>query len=368
LNGAAGGAVSGFTDDAVLSENLEAWDGAVTEGLEAGRRAVRREILEDFASSGCDELELLDPYEEGLRYRLGTLVSLYCASEEERIAFLEPDGLREVLTENGARLFRYERSVHVRTEETEDPETGETVEREVRILRCEVRYRGEQDLASEVFRLDEAGAARASEYARNLSLLLRDGEIQMLSGEEALPAVSYEGAVFTDGAVPVVYYSQRDPRWCDLPYGTDTIGGSACGPASMAIVVSSLTPRRVDVPHMAYWAYEQGYWCAGSGSYRALISGACKAWGLPVEKCPRDRPERIREALRAGKLVVAIMGPGHFTRGGHYIVLRAVTPSGTVLVADPASRKRSLAEWDLGLITEEASHYSERDPPFWIVG
>ena len=85
---------------------------------------------------------------------------------------------------------------------------------------------------------------------------------------------SYEGVIFTDGATEVVYYNQLDERWADLPYGTDNIGGYGCGPTSMAIVVSSLTDQTVDPPTMAEWAYQNGYWCSGNGSYHSLIPGA----------------------------------------------------------------------------------------------
>ena len=60
------------------------------------------------------------------------------------------------------------------------------------------------------------------------------------------------------------------------------------------------------------------------------------------------------DALADGKLVVAIMAKGHFTNSGHFIVLRGVTAEGKILVADPASRKRSEQEWDLSIILDEA--------------
>ena len=82
----------------------------------------------------------------------------------------------------------------------------------------------------------------------------------------------------------------------------------------MSIVVSSLTDKIVDPVAMAQWAYENGYWCKGSGSYHALIPGAAEAWKLPVEGCTASEPQRIADALSDGKLVVAIMGPGHFTK------------------------------------------------------
>ena len=40
-------------------------------------------------------------------------------------------------------------------------------------------------------------------------------------------------------------------------------------------------------------------------------------------------------ALSQGKLVVASMGPGTFTRGGHFIVLTGITDDGKIKVNDP---------------------------------
>lgn len=180
--------------------------------------------------------------------------------------------------------------------------------------------------------------------------------------------LSYDGVVFTDGETQVVYYNQLDERWKDLPYGTDNIGGYACGPTSMSIVVSSLTSETIDPPHMAQWAYENGYWCSKYGSYHSLIPGAAASWGLPCQGCTASEPQRIVDALANGKLVVAIMTKGHFTKSGHFIVLRGVTSEGKILVADPASYDRSNKAWDMSIILNEASRSAGSGGPFWIIG
>ena len=74
------------------------------------------------------------------------------------------------------------------------------------------------------------------------------------------------------------------------------------------------------------------------------------------------------DALSSGKLVVVIMSKGHFTRGGHFIVLRGVTSEGKILVADPASTSRSQKEWDLSIILNEAGHRAGAGGPFWLIG
>lgn len=80
--------------------------------------------------------------------------------------------------------------------------------------------------------------------------------------------------------------------------------------------------------------------------------------GLRVRGCSPSEPQRIVDALADGKLVVALMTKGHFTKSGHFIVLRGVTSEGEILVADPASYQRSNQTWDLSIILNEASRSS----------
>ena len=136
----------------------------------------------------------------------------------------------------------------------------------------------------------------------------------------------------------------------------------------MSIVVSSLTSETVDPPHMAQWAYENGYWCSKSGSYHTLIPCAAEEWGLRVEGCTAVEPQRIVDALSEGKLVVALMTKGHFTSSGHFIVLRGVTAGGQIMVADPSSYTRSEKTWDMSIILNEASKNAGAGGPFWIIG
>lgn len=86
-----------------------------------------------------------------------------------------------------------------------------------------------------------------------------------------------------------------------------------------------------------------------------------------MEGCTASEPQRILDALGSGKLVVAIMSPGHFTTGGHFIVLRGVKDR-KILVADPASTSRSQKVWDLSIILNEAGHQAGAGGPFWLIG
>lgn len=178
----------------------------------------------------------------------------------------------------------------------------------------------------------------------------------------------YDGVTFKDGSREVVYYNQMDSRWADKPYGPrDTIGVSGCGPTSLSIVVSTLTSKRIDPVTMANWAYNNGYLAEGTGSYHSLIPDGAQHFGLNVQGAAQKDQQTMINALSSGKLVVAIMGKGHFTSSGHFMVLRGVTSEGKILVADPASRKRSEQEWDFSIILNEARKNAAAGGPFWII-
>ena len=178
----------------------------------------------------------------------------------------------------------------------------------------------------------------------------------------------YGDIVFSNAETPVVYYNQTDARWGNKSYGkTSTIGRAGCGPTALAIAVASLTNNKVTPYDVAQWSVANGGMCEGSGSYHSLIPNGGRHYGLTVTSIGRDG-KKLVEALQEGKLVIAIMSKGHFTSSGHFIVLRGITAEGKLLVADPASVKRSNKEWDLRIVTGEASRkVGSAGGPFWVL-
>ena len=150
-------------------------------------------------------------------------------------------------------------------------------------------------------------------------------------------------------------------------YGkSGTIGEAGCGPTALAIAVASLTSNQVTPYDVAQWSVENGYRCEGNGSYHSLIPNGGAHYGLTVTGVGNDS-KRLVDALKNGKLVIAIMSKGHFTSSGHFIVLRGVE-NGKILVADPANYTRSQQAWDLSIILNEASGRAGAGGPFWIIG
>ena len=360
---------SGIADGEVLTQNMVELNDGISSVLSEGLADVLERIDADFAASGCDQKEINNPYGSDIRFNANYFISMYCASRDSDVESISKDELLSLIRDNKDKLYSFTYRDEQREVDGEpDPETHEVEKVTITVRIYTISYNGEVYFEDSIFSLTDDQKSLAVNYAQNLSVLLSDGSYQGLSDTEfSSLGVSYVGVVFTDGSTPVVYYNQMDERWKDLPYGTDDIGHYGCGPTSMAMVVSSLTSETVDPPHMAQWAYENGHWCSRSGSYHSVVTGAAQAWGLNVTASPRTSPQPLIDALSSGKLVVAIMGPGHFTKHGHFIVLRGVTSDGKVLVADPASRSRSGTEWDMTIITSEASRNASGDCPFWII-
>lgn len=208
------------------------------------------------------------------------------------------------------------------------------------------------------------------QWAALLYSTMADGEYGAPAGSVPDGSMDYGDIIFTGrgSSLEVVYYHQGDSRWGAKPYGkTGTVKSSGCGPSCMAICISALTGMKIDPGEMCDWAYAHGYRCEGSGSYHSLIPGAAKAFGVPCEGLGRDKNKLVR-ALQDGKLVVAILSKGHFTTGGHFIVLRGITDEGKILVADPASYRNSEQEWEIGVFPAECNKRAGSGGPFWALG
>ena len=173
--------------------------------------------------------------------------------------------------------------------------------------------------------------------------------------------------ILTGGLLDTVYFCQSDEVWAEQLYGTDPIGPYGCGPTVMAMAVATMTDTDTDPAVMAAWAATHGYWARRSGSYDSIVMGTARSFGLEAESLTQRTVEEMLRALWDGKLLVAHVGPGHFTQGGHFILIRGVTLGGDVLVADPNSLERSLQLWDPQIILDELSSARSSGAPLWAL-
>ena len=175
--------------------------------------------------------------------------------------------------------------------------------------------------------------------------------------------------VLTGGGVDVAYFNQTDEARSEQKYGSDPLATHGCGPTAMAMAVSSLTEEIVDPADMAALCVKQGHWCPHHGSYLSIVQGVAETYGLACESLDLETldEDALYQRLASGDVAVALMTKGHFTKGGHFILLRGTTLTGQILVADPASRDRSLISWELSLILDELSPSRHDGAPLWML-
>lgn len=143
----------------------------------------------------------------------------------------------------------------------------------------------------------------------------------------------------------VIFYDQKDYRnskFCGI--NGYTIGGSGCGVTAMAIVASTYEQdTKYDPIYMNNEATKKGLCGGGStGTKQAFFSkeaSAMKYKFMGGVKTSKSLLNQVLKHLSQGHLVIAHMGAGHFTGGGHYMVLGGVDPdTKKVYVYDPNNR------------------------------
>ena len=158
-----------------------------------------------------------------------------------------------------------------------------------------------------------------------------------------------------------IYFNQGDSAWNQNGY---CIAKAGCGPTSMAVVITSLTGKWVTPLDTAIWGYQHGFY-SREGSAHEMIPAMAAAYGLRCQGAGTDYQE-IKKALKAGKPVVCLMGPGDFTRGGHFMVLVAIDNNDCVTVADVGSRTRSAYKYRLADVIAQSKGASAGGP-FWVM-
>ena len=143
--------------------------------------------------------------------------------------------------------------------------------------------------------------------------------------------------------VQPVDYKQADSRWGSKVYTStgnkkQTIANSGCGPTSMADIMATWKDKTITPVEMCAWAVKKGYRTANSGTAWGYLKAVATNWKYSKFVQTKSMAT-ARSAIKAGALVVASMGPGYWTSGGHYICLWK-TDDTYMYANDPASKTR----------------------------
>ena len=139
----------------------------------------------------------------------------------------------------------------------------------------------------------------------------------------------------------VVFYDQGDyvsNSFCGLK--NETIKSSGCGVTSMAMLTSTYENNNKYTPlYMNNEATKKGLCGAGSGTSQSFFGKEAATLNykyLGGGKYDKSLLNMVLKHLSQGHLVIVRIGPGHFTGGGHYMVLGGVDPeTKKVYVYDP---------------------------------
>ena len=162
----------------------------------------------------------------------------------------------------------------------------------------------------------------------------------LITGEaEEVPAPAPSGK----GFVQPKDFKQGDSRWGKKMYSScgntsQTMANSACGPTSMADIVYTLKDKTVDPYVLAQLAMKWGDRTKSNGTAWSFFKHINEHYKFRkfVQSANLDA---LKACLDAGGYVVCSMGPGYWTKGGHFIC--AWKYDGTYIYCnDPASSSR----------------------------
>lgn len=166
-----------------------------------------------------------------------------------------------------------------------------------------------------------------------------------------------------------VSYLQTDAKWKNTSYSvkgeSTTIGRAGCGPTAAAMVVATLRDSKVTPVEACKFSLENNYKQKGGGTYANFFPAFFKKYDLKCQvlwSSAESQDKKVTEALKNGDWVIACMGPGLWTKGGHYIL--AYGTDGTyVYVNDPASTSSSRTKAKLSQLLKESKYYAVIDVP-----
>lgn len=147
-------------------------------------------------------------------------------------------------------------------------------------------------------------------------------------GFEEQGIIAYNGAEKTPNIqlgeyAGLTYYSQLDNRWRHKIYSSvgntsQTIGTSGCGPASAAMIVSSIKGN-ITPDQMADLYTRYGYRSPNQGTYWSAFKWTADVFNIEYSEC--YRLDDAINKLKNNNYIIASCNQGLFTYGGHFIVL-----------------------------------------------
>lgn len=117
---------------------------------------------------------------------------------------------------------------------------------------------------------------------------------------------------------------------------SQTIGNSGCGPTSLAMVLSYYTRNNITPDTMADYAVSHGYRTSYEGTSWEIFNTIANEYNLEFMQTSSSSEALDWLQTKSDALIICSMGPGLWTRQGHFIVVWG-EQEGEVFINDPAS-------------------------------
>ncbi len=206
-------------------------------------------------------------------------------------------------------------------------ESKQTVEKLQNIVVNEIENIEEQEKVKEQS-MENISTTEIEDLSEQEEIELEEQETEAESFE-LQGNIAYEGEkaknwnIELGDYVGLTYYSQVDSRWKNHTYTSindfsQTIGTSGCGPTSAAMVVSSIKGN-ITPDIMGDLFVEHGYRSSNSGTYWSAFRAVADEFDIEYKEI--STLDTAIELLKNNNYIIASVGNGLFTYGGHFIVI-----------------------------------------------
>lgn len=154
-----------------------------------------------------------------------------------------------------------------------------------------------------------------------------------------------------------IAFLQTDAKWKNEPYRVpgekSTIGSAGCGPTCAAMVIATMKDKSVTPKDTCLWSVKHGYKALNQGTYYSYFKPQLAAYGIDCQQLLAARilnkpnhpiHDKVKQYLADGYYVIALMGPGAWTKSGHFVLLWGWDTK--VRILDPASTSEKRTSGD----------------------
>ncbi len=197
--------------------------------------------------------------------------------------------------------------------------------------------------------------AKAKKYPNGVIRLLDKNAntvdfVEQYDEKKDLPPAKTIGDDLVKGQIP--HLLQWDQRWGYAPYGTSNVAVSGCGPTCLSMVAAGLTGDASLTPaRLAAYGTKKGYVDKENNTYWKFMSEGLAKWKIDCYESDMEK-KRIITELKAGNPIILSVGPGDFTKMGHFIVLTGCV-DGKIKLNDPFSQENTEKLWKFERIAKQ---------------